>query len=91
VNEKNLYGGSVVKNPPANARVMGSNPGPGRSHMPKDNRARVPQLLSLCSRVHEVQLLSLCVATIEAQVLQSPCCATREATATGSPHTATRE
>ena len=26
-------GGAVVKNPPANAGVMGSIPGPGRSHM----------------------------------------------------------
>ena len=30
-------GGSVVKNPPANAGVTGSNPGPGRSHMPRSN------------------------------------------------------
>ena len=30
-------GGSVVKNPPANAGVMGSSPGPGRSHMPQSN------------------------------------------------------
>ena len=27
-------GGTVVKNPPANAGDMGSSPGPGRSHMP---------------------------------------------------------
>ena len=26
-------GGPVVRNPPANARDMGSIPGPGRSHM----------------------------------------------------------
>ena len=30
-------GGSVVKNPPANAGDMGSIPGPGRSHMPSSN------------------------------------------------------
>ena len=30
-------GGTVVKNPPANAGDMGSNPGPGRSHMPRSN------------------------------------------------------
>ena len=30
-------GGTVVKNPPANARDTGSNPGPGRSHMPRSN------------------------------------------------------
>ena len=28
-------GGTVVKNPPANAGDMGSFPGPGRSHMPR--------------------------------------------------------
>ena len=30
-------GGTVAKNPPANAGDMGSNPGPGRSHMPQSN------------------------------------------------------
>ena len=30
-------GGAVVKNPPANARDMGSRPGPGRSHMLRSN------------------------------------------------------
>ena len=30
-------GGAVVKNPPANARDMGSSPGPGRYHMPWSN------------------------------------------------------
>ena len=30
-------GGTVVKNPPANAGDMGSSPGPGRSHMPWSN------------------------------------------------------
>ena len=30
-------GGSVVKNPPANAGDMGSSPGQGRSHMPRSN------------------------------------------------------
>ena len=30
-------GGAVVKNPPANTGDMGSNPGPGRSHMPWSN------------------------------------------------------
>ena len=29
--------GAVVKNTPANAGNMGSNPGPGRSHMPQSN------------------------------------------------------
>ena len=30
-------GGTVVKNPPANAGDKGSIPGPGRSHMPRSN------------------------------------------------------
>ena len=30
-------GGTVVKNPPANAGVTGSSPGPERSHMPRSN------------------------------------------------------
>ena len=47
----------MVKDPPANAGHMGSSPGPGRSHMPRSNQARAPQLLSLRSRAHEPQLL----------------------------------
>ena len=38
VNLKLYYGfpgGTVLKNPPANAGDTGSNPGPGRSHMPQ--------------------------------------------------------
>ena len=30
-------GGSVVKNPPANAEDTGSSPGPGKAHMPWSN------------------------------------------------------
>ena len=30
-------GGTVVKNPPANAADTGSSPGLGRSHMPRSN------------------------------------------------------
>ena len=30
-------GGTVVKNPPANAGDTGSSPGPGRSHTPRSN------------------------------------------------------
>ena len=45
------------KNLPANARDMGSIPGPGKSHMPRSSSARGPQLLSLCSRAREPQLL----------------------------------
>ena len=37
-NEKEGFpGGTVVKNPPANARDMGSSPGRERSHMPRSN------------------------------------------------------
>ena len=58
--------GAVVKNPPANAGDTDSSPGPGRSHMPRSNYAREPQLLSLRSRAHEPQVLSPCVTTTEA-------------------------
>ena len=34
---RDFPGGSVVKNPPANAGDTGSSPGPGRSHMPRSN------------------------------------------------------
>ena len=47
----------MLKNPPANAGDVGSSPGPGRSQMPRSNKARVPQLLSLRSRAREPQLL----------------------------------
>ena len=50
-------GSTVVKNLPANAGDTGSSPGRGRSHMPRSNSARVPQLLSLRSRAREPQLL----------------------------------
>ena len=38
----------MVENLPANAGDAGSSPGLGRSHMPRSNYAREPQLLSLC-------------------------------------------
>ena len=47
----------MVKNPPANAGDTYSSPGPGRSHMPRSNEARAPQLLSLRSKARESQLL----------------------------------
>ena len=59
-------GGAVAKNPPANAGDTGSSPGPGRSHMPRSNKAHAPQLLSLSSRAHEPQLLSPRATTTEA-------------------------
>ena len=48
---------SVVKNPPANAGGTGSITNPGGSHMPWSTWAHAPQLLSLCSRALEPQLL----------------------------------
>ena len=48
-------GGTVVKNPPANAGDMGSSPSLGRFHMSRSNWARVPQLLSLRSRARALQ------------------------------------
>ena len=34
---RDFPGGTVVKNPPANAGDTGSSPGPGRSHMLQSN------------------------------------------------------
>ena len=42
-------GGSVVKNLFANTGDTSSIPDPGKSHLPQNVSARVPQLLSLCS------------------------------------------
>ena len=47
---KGFPGGSVVKNPPANAGDTGLVPGPGRYHRPWRNEAHEPQILGLCSR-----------------------------------------
>ena len=58
-------GGAVVENLPANAGHTGSSPGLGRSHMPRSNWAREPQLLSLC-------VWSLCSATREAATVRGP-------------------
>ena len=35
--KRDFLGGTVVKNPPANAGDMGLSPGPGRSHMLQSN------------------------------------------------------
>ena len=51
---RGFHGGSVVKNPPANARDMGSIPGPGGSRTPQSNWTLVPHLLSLRSRAREM-------------------------------------
>ena len=45
-------GGSVIKNLPAHAGDTGLNLALGRFHMLWVNYTCVPQLLSLCSRVH---------------------------------------
>ena len=64
-------GGAVVKNPPANAGDVDLSPGPGRSHMPRSNKACAPQLLSLHSTAHEPQLLSPSAMTPEAHTPRS--------------------
>ena len=56
--QKGFPGGSVVKNLPANAGDTGSIPDLGRSHVPGGNSTPAPQLLSLCFRAQEMQLLS---------------------------------
>ena len=71
----------MVKNQPANAEDMGSIPSPGRFHMLQSNLARAPQLLSLCSRAHEPQLLKPVYGNYWAQAPKSLCSATGEATA----------
>ena len=58
-------GGAVVGSLPANAGDTGSSPGLGRSHMPRSNYAREPQLLSL-------RVWSLCSATREAATVRGP-------------------
>ena len=61
-------GGAVVESPPASAGDTGSSPGLGRSHMPRSNWARKPQLLSL-------RVWSVCSATREAAIVRGPCTA----------------
>ena len=55
----------MVENLPANAGDTGSSPGLGRSHMPRSNWAREPQLLGL-------RVWSLCSATREAAMVKGP-------------------
>ena len=50
---------------PANAGDTGSSPGLGRSHVPRSDWAREPQLLSL-------RVWSLCSATGEAAMVRGP-------------------
>ena len=58
----------MIKNLPANAAGMGSTPNQRWSHMLRTNETHVPQLLGLCSRAQELQLLSPHAATMEAWV-----------------------
>ena len=60
---KGFPGGAVVENLPANAGDAGSSPGLGRSHVPRSNWAREPQLLSL-------RVWSLCSAAREATIVR---------------------
>ena len=53
----------MVESLPANARDTGSSPGLGRSHVPRSNWAREPQLLSL-------RVWSLCSAAGEATIMR---------------------
>ena len=55
----------MVENLPANAGDTGSGPGLGRSHMPRSNWAREPQLLSL-------RIWGLCSAAREATTARGP-------------------
>ena len=63
--QKGFPGGAVVGSLPANVGDMGSSPALGRSHMPRRNWAREPQLLSLC-------IWSLCSTTREAAIVRGP-------------------
>ena len=63
--DEGFPGGAVVESLPANAGDTGSSPGLGRSHMPRSNWAREPQLLSL-------HVWSLCSATREATIVRGP-------------------
>ena len=87
---RDFPGGAVVKTPSANAGDMGSSPGPGRSHMPRSNEAHVPQLLSLCSRARDPQLLSPRATTTEAHTPGAHAPQQREATTMRSPPTTTK-
>ena len=65
-------------------------PATGGPHVPQSNEARAPQLLSLCSRAQELQLLSPKAVATEANAPWSPWSTAREATAMRSAHTTNR-
>ena len=62
---KGFPGGTVVESLPASAGDTGSSPGLGRSHVPRGNWAREPQLLSL-------RVWSLCPAVGGAAIMRGP-------------------
>ena len=84
-------GDSVGGNPPVHVGDVGSIPGPGRPYVLRINSAWALQLLSLCPRAQEPQLLSPHSTSTEDRVPQSPCSTAREATAIGSPRTTAGE
>ena len=75
---KGFTDGSGVKNLLANSGHTGLIPGPGRSYMPQSSKARVPQLLSLCSGAWQLELLS---PHATATVATHPWSATKQAAA----------
>ena len=84
-------GGSVIKNS-ANAGDAGSVPDPGRSHMLLSIVACEPQLLNVCPRAWELQILKPgalkpVLHSKKATAVRSLCTATREQ----PPLTTTRE
>ncbi|CAI9163920.1 unnamed protein product [Rangifer tarandus platyrhynchus] len=68
--------GSAVEPPPAEAGAPRSMPGLGRPRMPRNSSACGPQLLRLCSRAQEPQLVSPQATVPQAQapepVLRGP-------------------
>ena len=70
------------------AGAVGSVPWSGRSHVPRSDQGLAPQLLSLCSRVWEAQLLSPHATTREAQMPYSLGSTARQTSIMRSAHTA---
>ena len=91
---KGFLGGSVVRNPPANARDTGLIPDPARSHMLPSNRACAPQLLSLCAIATEACASESPRSTREAATMRSLRTVTRQqplfATTRGNTRAATK-
>ena len=83
----------MIGNPPASGGDAGLTIGPGGSRMPQCSRACAPQLLSLCSRVLELQLRKpSCPRTRAPQEKASHCCDNLHAAAREWPRiAATRE